>query len=217
MSHKIKITKTAEQRRAEAEALHASIADQVDQLHNSEAWMRFLHYAEAFHAYSLNNVLLILAQYPNASRVAGFRKWQELARQVRKGQRGIKIFGYREKKVTEPNDERPDQAQTHEETIKDAHRCYFPVLSVFDISQTDPIDPDADDPSTLAHRLTGDDPIGIVTAITDHLTEQGWTLTREPPNGRATDTPRQTVTVSCSTTNYPHSKQLRRPSTKPPT
>jgi hypothetical protein len=38
MSKKIKNTKTAEQRRAQAEALQASIADQ---LRNSEQWTRF--------------------------------------------------------------------------------------------------------------------------------------------------------------------------------
>ena len=35
--------------------------------------------ATSFHTYRLNNVLLILAQRPDASRVAGFWQWQAKA------------------------------------------------------------------------------------------------------------------------------------------
>lgn len=49
--------------------------------------------------YNLNNVLLILSQRPDASRVAGFRQWQERGRQVRKGERAIEIFGYATKRI----------------------------------------------------------------------------------------------------------------------
>jgi hypothetical protein len=73
-TRKIKNTKTAEGRRAQAEQLQASIADQVDQLRNSEQWIRFLQFAQSFHHYSLNNLILIMGQRPNATRVAGFRQ-----------------------------------------------------------------------------------------------------------------------------------------------
>ncbi|MDN5771664.1 MAG: ImmA/IrrE family metallo-endopeptidase, partial [Microlunatus sp.] len=62
---------------------------------------------------------------------------------------------------------------------------YYPVLSVFDIGQTDPIDPEAADPSTLAQRLTGDDQLGIVDAVTDYLTGEGWTVEWQPISGPA--------------------------------
>ena len=39
-----------------------------------------------------NNVALIHAQRPDATRVAGYRAWQALGRQVRKGERGIRII-----------------------------------------------------------------------------------------------------------------------------
>ena len=38
--------------------------------------------------------------------VAGFRQWQSKGRQVRKGEKSIKIFGYREKKATRDDNER---------------------------------------------------------------------------------------------------------------
>ena len=69
-------TRTPDEMRAQAEALHASITAQVEQLRDSDQWARFLRFAGSFHQYSLNNVLLILAQHPNATAVAGFRAWQ---------------------------------------------------------------------------------------------------------------------------------------------
>ena len=52
MSRKIATTKSPEARRAEAEALHASIAVQVEELRTSQAWMRFLDFSRALHRYS---------------------------------------------------------------------------------------------------------------------------------------------------------------------
>lgn len=106
MVRKIKNTKTADQRRIEAETMQASIAEQVEQLRNSDAWMKYLAFAQAFHRYSMGNLLLILAQCPGTTRVAGYRTWQNLGRQVRKGETGIRIFGGRSVRWTE-EDEKP--------------------------------------------------------------------------------------------------------------
>src|SRR5690625_458143 len=100
MAPKIKTRKTANQRRAQAEALQQQITDQVESLRDSGQWQQFLDFAQNFHNYSLNNLLLILGQNPTASAVAGSRKWQERNRQVRKGEKSLKIFGYGEKKMT---------------------------------------------------------------------------------------------------------------------
>ena len=170
MARKVKHTKSPEQRRAEVEALQQSIAEQVEQLRQSEQWTRFLAFAQTFHRYSLNNLLLILAQNPEATHVAGYRTWQKLGRQVRKGERGIRIFGGRE--VTETIEDET----TGEETERRRTR-FFPV-SVFDLAQTDPIEgaePIPENPAA-AHQLTGDDPAGIAEAVTDWLTGQGWTI-----------------------------------------
>ena len=39
-----------------------------------------------------NNAAWILAQAPEASRVASYRTWQQVGRQVRKGETGIMVF-----------------------------------------------------------------------------------------------------------------------------
>ncbi|MFJ8896649.1 ArdC-like ssDNA-binding domain-containing protein [Leifsonia sp. NPDC102414] len=161
--------RTPEQRKADAEALHATLVDQVAALTDSAQWRRFLDFTRSFHAYSLNNLLLILSQRPDASAVAGFRQWQAKGRQVRKGEKSIKIFGYSTKKLTEENTE------TGEETERRVPR--FPLLSVFDIGQTDPIDgAEILDPVTA---LTGADDHGVLDPLTAHLQADGWTVTRE--------------------------------------
>ena len=48
-----------------------------------------------------------------------------------------------------------------------------------DKSQTDLIDPEAGDPLEVARRLEGGDTLGIYGAVSDYLTAQGWTVTRE--------------------------------------
>jgi antirestriction protein ArdC len=165
-----------EERKAQAEALHESIATQVEQLRDSDRWTQFLAFAAAFHRYSLNNVLLILSQRPDAERVAGFRTWQAVGRQVRKGEKALRVFGYSTKKVSE-QDENGD----------DVEKLYprFPILPVFDIAQTDLIDPDAADPSTLTAPLTGTDDHGVIDTLTAHLVADGWTVEHtEPGQGR---------------------------------
>jgi antirestriction protein ArdC len=68
------------------------LTDSVTDLMNSEAYKRALEFRSKFHRYSFGNCWLIYHQCPNASLVAGFRRWKELGRQVRKGEKGITIL-----------------------------------------------------------------------------------------------------------------------------
>jgi hypothetical protein len=181
MVRTVKHTTSPEERRAQADALHASIATQVEALADSEQWARFLAFAGAFHAYSLNNVLLILAQQPTATKVAGFRNWQELGRQVRRGEKAIRIFGFRTKKIDDDQPAGGDAGEAGEGRTL----TYYPMLSVFDIVQTDPIDPTAPNPTALAQQLEGADEAGILDAVTDYLTGTGWSVERIPLPGTA--------------------------------
>ncbi len=52
-----------------------------------------LDVASKLHRYSARNVILILSQRPEGvTRVCGYRRWQSLGRQVRKGEAGIAIL-----------------------------------------------------------------------------------------------------------------------------
>ena len=58
----------------------------------SEALTKYLKAMGRFHRYSVGNAILIQLQEPDATHVAGFRAWQKLGRQVRKGEHGIAIM-----------------------------------------------------------------------------------------------------------------------------
>ena len=90
---------TRSQRRPTAEQRDARRREQLEQLRQatsalltSEGWQRWLRTRSRFHRYSLRNTLLIAFQCPHATHVAGFRRWLELGRCVRKGEKGIRIF-----------------------------------------------------------------------------------------------------------------------------
>jgi antirestriction protein ArdC len=71
----------------------------------SEGLTRYLGAVAKFRAYSFLNVLLILKQCPNAGRVAGYRTWQSLGRQVKKGEKGIMILAPMFRKTEGKKDE----------------------------------------------------------------------------------------------------------------
>ena len=92
----------------------------------SETLTAFLAMVGKFHRYSFGNVMLILSQRPDASRVAGYRTWQTLGRQVRKGEKGITIIApMMLKREAEQQEDDPEKV------------LRFKATSVFDVSQTD--------------------------------------------------------------------------------
>lgn len=168
--------KQAEKRQKMAKELQANIADQVGKLVESDEWMNFLTFAQRFHTYSVKNVMLIQSQFPSATHVAGYRKWSnEFGRQVRKGERGIKIFGYSTKKYTVENEDGEEEEK---------RRVIFPILTVFDISQTDPTEEAVEIPE-LAHSLQGSDESNIYSRAKAFAESKGYTVTRETIPGRA--------------------------------
>lgn len=163
--------RTTEQKRAEMEALHAQLIESVEALRSSENWAAYLRFCASFHRYSFSNLLLILAQCPEATQVAGYRAWQAKGRQVRKGETGIRILGTGTVKTSANDDDESTEAA---ETVDGRRRVFFPV-SVFDISQTDVIE-GREDTSSPMRPLTGDDEHGILSRVVDYLTARGATV-----------------------------------------
>ena len=94
---------------------------EVDKLRSGEEWQAWLQQAAKFHRYSFRNQLLIWMQLPTATQVAGYRKWQTMGRQVRKGERHLKILA----PVTRRN------------TDEELYVAGWKLARVFDVSQTD--------------------------------------------------------------------------------
>lgn len=168
--------------------LHHRLVTQVEALMDSQAWKEFLDLAARFHRYSANNVMLILAQAPQATRVAGYRRWQTLGRQVRKGQPGIAILAPCVQR-SRPVD---DQEEVERPEVVRILRG-FRVAHVWDVSQTDG-DPLPDVTPVL---LAGEAPVGLWDSLAAQVAEVGYKLLRGEcgtANGR-TDYLTRTVTV----------------------
>ncbi|MDP4280426.1 MAG: DUF192 domain-containing protein [Dehalococcoides mccartyi] len=108
----------------------------VDGIQQSENFRTFLLTMSKFHEYSIGNLILIMLQKPDATRVAGFSTWKDLYRWVKKGEKGIAILAPcmpPKKKELEPSDveNAPDEEETEIRPI------YFKVVYVFDVSQTE--------------------------------------------------------------------------------
>jgi antirestriction protein ArdC len=101
----------------------------VEAIQDSETFRAYLSAQARFHHYSWGNVLLILSQRPDATRVAGYRTWQQLNRQVKRGEKAIRIIAPTHYKRKEQD----------EQTGEDVERqvTFFRGASVFDISQTE--------------------------------------------------------------------------------
>ncbi len=76
---------------------------------DGEEFARYLTTLARFHMYSPNNVAMIHAQRRDATRVAGYRAWQTLGRQVRKRERGIRIVVPHRARVAPAEDDRQEQ------------------------------------------------------------------------------------------------------------
>lgn len=113
----------------EVEESLKELSKETDAVKQSAFFKQYLDTAQRFWQYSYRNQLLIHHALPSATRVAGFRAWQELGRNVTKGSKAIKILAPFTKKVTQI-DPATMQEKEQETTL------FFPV-SVFDISQTD--------------------------------------------------------------------------------
>ncbi len=77
---------------AKIDAWMQRLADETDQAAQSAELTRYFTTLSRFYTYSAHNCMLIAMQRPTATRVAGYRAWQALGRQVQKGATGIAIL-----------------------------------------------------------------------------------------------------------------------------
>jgi hypothetical protein len=114
---------SVDQRQAIRDEVFHKLEEGVASIQDSESFAQFLSVQAKFHHYSPYNVALILAQRPDATHVASFRKWeQDFHRRVKKGEKAIRILA-----PTFGKDE-----ETGEQVLK----SFIPV-PVFDISSTE--------------------------------------------------------------------------------
>lgn len=122
-------TRRSEERLKEA---RESFAEAFEQLRSEQRFRGWLEAQRSLHRYSLRNVLWIVSQMPGATYVAPYKRWkEELGYQVRRGERSLKIWVRRTRKVTEEDPETGEEAEVR--------KAYYVIGGVFDRSQVDPI------------------------------------------------------------------------------
>ena len=126
----------------------AKLEEGLAQLLSSTEWKTFLQAQRYFHRYSFQNTLLIWAECPHATRVAGFQAWKQLGRVVQKGEKGIAILAPLIKKRSSDEESALEDRDERERRILFGFR----VVHVFDVSQTS----GEQLPDVLVHRLTGE-------------------------------------------------------------
>ncbi|MBI5707592.1 MAG: DUF1738 domain-containing protein [Armatimonadetes bacterium] len=95
----------------------------------SQALSDYLKTMSRFHKYSWFNCLLIWGAKPEAKFIAGYRKWEEFGRHVRRGEKGICIVA--------PIARKGAKADSHAEDGSILQTKGFIGVHVWDISQTD--------------------------------------------------------------------------------
>jgi hypothetical protein len=169
--------------------LHQTLTAAVEDLTTSEGWMRMLTVASRFHRYSPANVLLIAAQRPDATYVAGIRTWNAMGRSVRRGEKGIAILAPRLSRrgslegETQAGD--PDHRAAIERPVEDpgqaAERVLrgFLVVHVFDVAQTEgePL------PAVEPRLLEGDAGAELWRDLAALVASDGYSLERGPCGG----------------------------------
>lgn len=130
------------------DSIMKSLESGVEDFFTSEKYGEYLKTMTKFHRYSFNNTLLIAMQRPDATLVTGYRNWQSMGRQVKKGEKGITILAPAPKKQKKTQalydqnqmpvlDEHGNQKYEEVEVVIPR----FKATTVFDIDQTegDPI------------------------------------------------------------------------------
>jgi len=146
MSKKYRTRSPDKSRKERIKEITEQLEAGVKAVFESDAYKAYLNCMSKFHNYSLNNTLLIALQRPDASLCASYTSWQrDHGRQVRKGEKGIKIIAPCKYKVELNEKDEHGNPKTEE-------RTGFKVVTTFDISQTD--GPEL--PSIGVDELTGD-------------------------------------------------------------
>lgn len=143
MSEELTKTKLLPIQGKDMDSIMQNLKTGVSELFTSERYQEYLKTMSKFHNYSFNNTLLIAMQRPDATLVTGYRNWQSMGRQVKKGEKGITII------APVPIKRKKEQAvldQNHKPVIGSDGKPkteevevtlpYFKAITVFDIEQT---------------------------------------------------------------------------------
>lgn len=155
--------------------LHDQLRAAVRAIETGDQWRTWLDFASRLHRYSFDNLMLIMAQRPDATAVASYTTWKSIDRQVLRGERSIKVLApiSRRKEITDDQGQ-PVLDSDGRKQFRRSVVGYRPV-SVFDIKQTSgsPLPG-----PVLPTLLEGTAPAGLWDALEREVSERGYRLLR---------------------------------------
>lgn len=166
-----------EQRRDEDRQRMQAAAAALLTSHGWQRWIR-VRSQNGLARYSANNLMLIAWQCEerglDPTYVAAFRKWNELGRVVRRGERALSILAPMPLHDRDEDDKR-DRGRRGDGDEGDKPRVLFRRASVFDVSQTDPIP--GTDPAPLqppAEPICGSSHEHLIAPLREHASTLGY-------------------------------------------
>lgn len=143
MSEELTKTKLLPIQGKDMDSIMQNLETGVAELFTSERYQEYLKTMSKFHNYSFNNTLLIAMQRPDATLVTGYRNWQSMGRQVKKGEKGITIIApapikRKKEQAVLDQDQKPvigSDGKPKTEEVEVTLPC-FKAITVFDIEQT---------------------------------------------------------------------------------
>jgi len=153
--------------RERVNAALSTLEQGIDGILDSQSFAAYLATMAKFHHYSAGNVLLITLQAPEASRVAGYQRWKQLGRQVKLGEKGIKILVPHVHKRTD------EETGEEERIVRN-----FGLGTVFDVSQTEG-NPLPEPPVAREIRESSDAGVALFGHLMRFVEGEGVTVERE--------------------------------------
>ena len=141
MSEELTKTKLLPIQGKDMDSIMQNLETGVAELFTSERYQEYLKTMSKFHNYSFNNTLLIAMQRPDATLVTGYRNWQSMGRQVKKGEKGITIIApapikRKKEQAVLDQDQKPvigPDGKPKTEEVEVTLPC-FKAITVFDLS-----------------------------------------------------------------------------------
>jgi len=156
----------------EKQAMEAALRSML----NEEGWRHLLDLrASPAHRYSLGNLAWLVSQAEQRnmplSEVRGYRAWESVGRNVRRGERALRVLA----PITARVQPKPDTEAQATEGETRVRVVGWKTAAVFDISQTD-----GPELPSVTDRLDTGDSTNLAGKIRDHLVERGWTVRTVP-------------------------------------
>lgn len=129
-----------EQRQSKMERVLQQLQDGVMAVYTSDKYIDYLRFMTKFHNYSVNNQILIYTHMPEATLVAGYHKWNDMGRHVKRGEKAVPIISpcVYKKEVDDTNADGSYKYDSGGNKLKKEVEVQgYKACSVFDVSQTE--------------------------------------------------------------------------------